>query len=323
MGFLGNVLGGGSNGLGSPVTQAQNAIAYSNAMQGLYGALNSSNQLTSGIPTGMQTEQNAINQMQGVANGTGPNPAQMMLNQATQQNIQQQAAMMGGQRGVSANPGLLARQSAMMGDQIQQQGAGQAATLGAQQQLGAMQGLGQMGSNQVVQGLQAQGAYNQVAQNQQSQMIGGLSNYNAQQAGLQSSFTNAGMGLLGATTQAGGMLGAASIMAAKGGEIEKNKIISPFSEGPKSKVGMHLKNPIKFAQGGMAQPIHGETFAAKGKVIPGKAKVSGNSLKNDNVPALLSPGEVVIPRSVMNSKDPVKNAAQFIAAVMAKKKGEK
>lgn len=52
--------------------------------------------------------------------------------------------------------------------------------------------------------------------------------------------------------------------------------------------------------------------------VPGKAKVSGDSTKNDTVKALLSPGEVVIPRSIMNSKDPAAAAAKFVAAIAAR-----
>lgn len=52
--------------------------------------------------------------------------------------------------------------------------------------------------------------------------------------------------------------------------------------------------------------------------VPGKAKVRGDSTQNDTVKALLSPGEVVIPRSVMNSKDPAAAAAKFVAAIAAK-----
>lgn len=39
---------------------------------------------------------------------------------------------------------------------------------------------------------------------------------------------------------------------------------------------------------------------AEGGVVPGKATVKGDSVKNDKVPALLSPGEAVIPRTVMD-----------------------
>jgi hypothetical protein len=35
--------------------------------------------------------------------------------------------------------------------------------------------------------------------------------------------------------------------------------------------------------------------------VPGKAKVMGNSKLNDTVPAMLSPGEVVLPRTVVQN----------------------
>lgn len=68
------------------------------------------------------------------------------------------------------------------------------------------------------------------------------------------------------------------------------------------------------AKGGMI----GSQLKAGGKV-PGKAKISGDSLKNDNVPALLSAGEIVLPRSVTQSSDPVGQAAKFVAAILAQK----
>ena len=61
----------------------------------------------------------------------------------------------------------------------------------------------------------------------------------------------------------------------------------------------------------------------KGGHVPGKPKVKGNSYANDTVKALLSPGEVVIPNSVMQSDDPVNNAAKFVAHVLAKKRMRK
>lgn len=57
----------------------------------------------------------------------------------------------------------------------------------------------------------------------------------------------------------------------------------------------------------------GKSFgASKGGKIPGKAPVKGNSPNNDTVPAMLSPGEIVVPRS--HSSDPEK-AAAFARAV--------
>lgn len=57
---------------------------------------------------------------------------------------------------------------------------------------------------------------------------------------------------------------------------------------------------------------------AHGGQIAGKAQVSGDSPKNDTVPTMLSPGEIVIPRSA--ASDPEK-AKEFVEQIM-KKKGE-
>jgi hypothetical protein len=53
--------------------------------------------------------------------------------------------------------------------------------------------------------------------------------------------------------------------------------------------------------------------------VPGTPKHPGNDYKNDTVSAKLSPGEVVIPNSVMQSGDPIRGAAQFVQAMLAKK----
>ncbi len=65
-------------------------------------------------------------------------------------------------------------------------------------------------------------------------------------------------------------------------------------------------------------------FRNGGKVAATKpserATKPGNSYANDKVKALLSEGEVVLPRSVMQSKDPARSAADFVMKVLAKRK---
>jgi hypothetical protein len=73
-------------------------------------------------------------------------------------------------------------------------------------------------------------------------------------------------------------------------------------------------------KGGDVKPVKGEVLAAKGKMVPGKAKVKGDSLKNDHVPAMLSPGEIVIPRSIAQGPNAATNAARFVQQVLAKSK---
>ena len=59
-------------------------------------------------------------------------------------------------------------------------------------------------------------------------------------------------------------------------------------------------------------------MASEGGVIPGQAKLDGDHKENDTIPAMLSPGEIVIPRSHAKSSDLAK---EFIDHLMAHKKG--
>jgi hypothetical protein len=56
--------------------------------------------------------------------------------------------------------------------------------------------------------------------------------------------------------------------------------------------------------------------------VPGKPKVGGakNSYANDTVKALLSPGEIVIPRNITMGKDPINQSAKFVQSVLAKRR---
>ncbi len=69
------------------------------------------------------------------------------------------------------------------------------------------------------------------------------------------------------------------------------------------------------ARGGMAQA----GGAVKASSPAEKATKPGNSYANDKVKALLSEGEVVLPRSVMQSNDPVRSAADFVSKVLARR----
>lgn len=161
--------------------------------------------------TAAQGIQSAAGQLQGVANGTGPNPAQAMLNQQTGQNVANQAALMAGQRGAGANAGLIARQAAQQGAATQQQAVGQGATMQAQQQLGA---LGQLtGANQALAGV-GQG---QVGQEQTG--VNALAQQGATATGLQQS-QNAQNAVI-AQNQFGNQLGA-NTAAAQGAQNEQS-----------------------------------------------------------------------------------------------------
>lgn len=291
---------------------------------------------------GIQNQSNVFNQQQGLANqlqaesmGQGPNPAQQALANATGQNVANQASLMAGQRGTGANAGLLARQAAQQGAGIQQQAVGQGALMQLQQQLAAQQQLQQqqqamagLAGTQVGQqlGTQQNLAGNTLAEQQAQLGAFGQQNQqaiqNAQQANqanaqIQAGNQQAQLGLLSgvggaAVSQASPSMGS-GLMAAfsdggmagysSGGEMnEKLHPRAKYAEGgPVSKLGKHMKN------------------MKSGGHVDGQAQVKGDSPKNDTVPAMLSPGEVVIPRSVMQGKNPAQDSAKFVQAVLAKK----
>ncbi len=468
MGFVSDMFGmSGNSGLQyrgtgadilQPTTLDQTGAAYGNAQSGINQQQNFVNALMA--QNGIQNQSNVYNQLQGVANGTGPNPAQAMLNQQTGQNIASQAALMAGQRGAGANSGLMARQIGNMGAGVQQNAVGQGATMQANQSLNALGAMGNMAGQQVNQASNALGAYNTAAQNEQNQLLGSLGNYNSQKVAMQSNINDVNAGIAkenaGRQNQLFGGVQAAfgngmALMGAKGGMVPHMagggmtasnpfsqapslgsfQIAAPAADQPQSFFGNYIKpiatpasGPRSSGGGGgmSSQPVYEGTksmgqgmikgikgmfgsgagdaaadasssvasdfgpdmlsaFAYKGGVIhkdnggyiegqdvalpeggsnadmsggggggdkkadmlstavklapmllamlskggaidggavPGKAKVRGDSLKNDIVPAMLSPGEVVIPRHVMQSKDPVGNSAKFVAAIMAK-----
>lgn len=401
----------GQNGLGmqSQAASSQQALA---------------NQLAAANGVGAQTSalgglQNAASMYQNIAEGRGPNPAQAMLNQATAQNVANQAALMAGQRGASANVGMLARQAAQQGANTQQQAAGQAATLQANQQLNALAGLtganqaaAGVGSNLTGQQANANQAYanqanqiagQQIAANQagvqnalsnQQSMQNALQGVNNANVGAQSSVNTGNVDLSKANSAAkqgilgGVMQGAGTLMAAKGGMVHMAEggapeEQQPQSGGPMSTFGKFLQGatggnntqasnqflvapnvqqgsgaasmqkgtaaligalkPKKQAGTGGGEMMAGEDttsmqaptmVASKGglankgghvdaKKPSQKAVKHGNSYANDKIPAMLSEGEIVLPRSVTQAADPKAAAAGFVAQVLAKRKVKK
>lgn len=81
--------------------------------------------------------------------------------------------------------------------------------------------------------------------------------------------------------------------------------------------GMAHGGEVSYASGGPVSEF-GRMLANSGGMVPGQASVPGDSLKNDTVNAKLSPGEIVIPRSIAQAPNAAELAAQFVAAVRAK-----
>lgn len=97
-----------------------------------------------------------------------------------------------------------------------------------------------------------------------------------------------------------------AMMLSKGGKVPA--LVSPGE--------MYLP-PDKVAKVAKAKD-KGDEIKKEAEKIPGKAKVKGDSLKNDTVPKTLEEGGIVIPRSIALADDMPKKAAAFIAAHLAK-----
>lgn len=331
-----------------------------NALANSQGGVNQQQQLANALAAqnGLANQSSVFNQLQGVANGSGPNPAQAMLNQATGQNVANQASLAAGQRGAGSNIGLLERQAAQTGANTQQNAVGQAANLQANQSLNALGQLGGVANQQVanqiggVQGLNqalqnqagltqsSQGlAQNQQSLNQQEQQnilnsinaqnsanIQNVSQQNAANAGLASTNANNTAKAIGAVTNAAG----SALGLAMGGEVGNPKLnqVPKSDRFPGKAENDHLeaistiyhnksfneRYPHKgYFDGGSVEAMK------KGGKVPGKPVYAGNNEKNDVVPAMLSKGEIVLPNTVTQSRDPVGAAAQFVAMLEAKK----
>jgi len=308
MGFVSSILGAANAEntatVGAPAIQQQNLTGQINAL----------------TPQQQQLTQMLMNQSQ----GNGPNPAQAMLNQATNNNIQQTAAQIAGAKGIS--PALAARLGAQSGAAAKQASAGQGATMAAQQQLGAEGQLNSslLGQQQILQNAQAaqNSAINQGTLGA-DQINAGIASHNAS--------TNAGgLGgfLGGASSLAGSLMGRSggspsgspvgnsssilsqaaplAMLAYKGGKVpamvSKEEVYIPPEKVLAAKKS---KNPLK----------HGEK-------IPGKAPHPGNDPRNDTEYRELESGGVVIPNSVTQASSPAAKAKAFMAEIERNKMAE-
>ncbi len=394
MGAIGGLLGtaGGASGTGfqvsDPVTGGQLNTAYG----GTQGALNSQQSLLNALQgqNGLGNQSQVYGQLQNVASGNGPNPAQAMLNQATSANVANQGALQAGQRGAAQNVGLIARQAGQQGMQAQQAAAGQGATMQANQSLAALGQAGQMANTM---------AGNQVGQTnanvasqmgEQGQLLGAQQAYNANQAGLAQTGMQGQQGLIGGVLGgAGAALGLADggsvpDQSAFQGQSKFGKVLAGMSSGMNQASGgtggsQALQKGMTQLGAGIGKALAGSTPSggqavpaapgvaendwgsymgapqaeggevkamvspgehrvpkekvkdvAEGKVnplkvgetFPGKPKVKGNSYANDVLPRKLPAGDVIIPNDIMQSKDPVNGAAEFVRKVIANKKGK-
>lgn len=256
--------------------------------------------------------------------------------------IARQAGMQGG-----ANQQNMVGQQAIM--QAQQQ-------LAAQQQLQQQQAMmAGLATQQVGQQQQGIGQYGNMAQNQQSMLLNAMQGANQSNIANQSQMNQSNAAIAGqnAKTQAGmfgglmGGLGASGVMGggakpptesaalmaynggmvdsyAEGGKVKDKPKPSP-TPGPvltgADSAQKSMRQAFGFSDGGMTGPqshFGRHVNMVGGGKVPGQARVSGDSLKNDTVPAMLSPKEIVIPRSITQGKNAPEKSRDFVAAILAK-----
>jgi hypothetical protein len=226
-----------------------------------------------------------VNALKAQIAGTGPSAAQDQLRSATDANIRNAMAMGQSQRGVgyqAAVKGILQNQA-----RTQQESALQSSFLRNQE---AMQAQGQLGG--MLGGMRGQ---------DQSQQSIGLDMEKLKQNWAVAQLDEAGRKraadnqLLGAGLNAAGGLASTAIQGGFGGQ---------GSAAPQPPAPVPPVEPITVARGGS---------------IPGSAPVRGDSPRNDTVPAMLSPGEIVLPRSVAQAGNAPDKAAEFVAALKAQK----
>lgn len=328
MGFIGSLLGtqGGAAGTGfagpqgtniqNPSTTAQANTAYGQTQQGLaqqqafLQALQGQN--------GIGNQSSVFNQLQGVASGTGPNPAQAQLAQATGANTANQAALMAGQRGAGSNVGLMARQAAQQGASNQQNSAGQAATMQANQSLNALNNMGNLATQQVGQQANANQVYNQAAQGQQANLLNGIQGQNNANVSMQSNINNVNgqlantqmqgqQSLLGGAMQGlssvSGMAGAAAgarggmVKMADGGDLDSD---SPAQTAPDAAGGVEqpeaipppatptpMAAPAAPASGGFATGVNGGS--APSQATPSYGADSGAAALSKGMSGMANP----------------------------------
>jgi hypothetical protein len=224
------------------------------------------------------------------------------LQQATQQMQAQAAGAMVSQRGL--NPALATRLIAQNQAAMSQQAAGQSAQLRLQEQLGAQGQLAQALSAQRGQDIQTLGTAGGL---QQGQNALGLQN----SQGTQAINAQVAAGNQNAQMQAQGIDAQTEAANAAG----RNQVGSAIAGGVLSGGGAVLaqwannQKPRDMAKGGEVRDYR------DGGEVPGRAAVKGDSPRNDTVPAVLSPGEVVLPRTVAQAPDAPDRAAGFVEAI--------
>lgn len=268
-------------------------------------------------------EQTLTDALMAQAQGTGgPSAAQLQMQAGVDQASNQAMGVAAAQRGMS--PALAARQAQQAGAQMSQQANQQAGILRAQEQLNAQQSAGSMLASQRNARMQAAGINAQGFENAADRSAGAFKS-----AG--SAFMTGGMahgGIVPGYAE-GGMVGPQgrpdflNALAVSIGQNVGQQMSNPSrSQGADLRgLGDRVSTYMDSGTGGgsaagapssLAQALS-PVALSNGGAVPGHAKIAGDSVENDTVPTMLSPGEIVVPRTVA-AKSP-EEITQFIMAL--------
>lgn len=221
-----------------------------------------------------------LKQYQDMAAGTGPSLAQGQLQQATDRNLAQAMALGAAQQGQGLGYASALRNIADQSAAARQQAAAQAAMIRNAEQMQGMQGTGALLGQIGGQDFQRQG-------------MGQTNAYNYDALNSQIAAQNRQPGGLG-----GSLLNAAGAIFQPGGPLTGLFKQQPAAQPPPP-------DPLPLSSGGQ---------------VPGYAMGGQmDSRRNDTVPAMLSPGEIVLPRSITMAPNAAERSKAFVEAVLARR----
>jgi hypothetical protein len=289
------------------------------------------------------------------ARGEGTSIAELQLQQALEANRRAAAGSLATTRGMNpaAAQRLLLQQQATLG----QSAAGQAAILRAQEQLAAQQALGQqltgmrgaetqmfsqagqlgLGQEKLAAEL-TEAEKNRQAEIQIANQRAEIERQRNQAASDEAQRESAASGWKTAGKIAGGIGAVVAAPFTGGASLAALPLIAALADGGKVEAKKKMpkaKIVAAHAAAKKAMPAFKEQYGEeKGKAVAyatmmkaAKAnKLAEGDLakldnkKNDVVPALLSEGEIVVPRSIVMSPKPAEAAGKFVDALLANKK---
>lgn len=287
----------------------QTATAFGGAERETFGALAGSK--------GVGAEQAALaDALRAQAEGRAPSLAAMQYAQALEQSQAAAASQIASARGLSpaqAQRLMLTQQAGARAG-----AASQSAQLRLQEQMAAQAALGnllgQRRQQELLGGQLAAGLYG---------TAGGLG---MQQSLAQAQLDQRSKELLqqaAAAERAGNAQLASALIGAAGAGLGVG--IKASTDKSVAQMGLEAeKYKAQAAQAQAAAAAPAAPMQARGGLaghqVPGKAKYKGDTRSNDTVPALLSPGEIVLPRSVAQDEDAPDKAKKFVAAIKKQKR---